>query len=590
MAIIARQLPHYVQPQYAASLDLSNPLVAKHSRIYSFAPAWPRINLVTGAATSGTPDSVPTQSGLGANFNGSSSVIVPDSITHTGAWTAWALVRTVATSGVHNVFSYGNGTGYAFQLRQNGANFEAYQYSSGDKGVVDTGGVNVGEIQFIAASWDGISTLSIWRDRVRRNSIATVASLDRVAANMFIGRETPAVQYWSGQMLYFGLAPAALTDEELLSLNNTPTQIFQPRRSRLFTTATTSTGDARNTQQALVVLGDGNADARSTQAALAVLADQSDPDARNTQLVLLSLDGHQPVCRLTQSALLVLGTSYPCVAGYVQCWRITRTDGVALAYTTHDTALAFGGSVFQPCKSLRPFAFAEGLSNDGSSGDFDAVGIIDDAAVSDQDIYAGLYDGATVEVYEWDWLGTEPLRRLSKGRIFQTRQADGEYTLTASSALVRLGQNTLLDVVTPSCSWRFGDARCTIDVAALTDSGTVTATETDNVFGYLALRNFTDASLLAADGYYNFGKVLWTSGANVGVESEVKDFALGGFVTLWDSLPNPIAVGDTYAISPGCDLSKPTCKNVYGNYLNFGGFDDVPGVDSITDTPNASQG
>jgi len=48
-----------------------------------------------------------------------------------------------------------------------------------------------------------------------------------------------------------------------------------------------------------------------------------------------------------------------------------------------------------------------------------------------------------------------------------------------------------------------------------------------------------------------------------------------------------VQVGDTYTAKPGCDKSAEICKTKFDNFINFGGFPDVPGQDRIASTPDA---
>jgi hypothetical protein len=83
--------------------------------------------------------------------------------------------------------------------------------------------------------------------------------------------------------------------------------------------------------------------------------------------------------------------------------------------------------------------------------------------------------------------------------------------------------------------------------------------------------------------------VIWTSGRNAGVTCEVKsvDFAAPATIELWALCPFMPELGDTLVLQPGCDLSESTCKQVYGNLINFGGFAEVPGNDALARTPIA---
>jgi uncharacterized phage protein (TIGR02218 family) len=58
-------------------------------------------------------------------------------------------------------------------------------------------------------------------------------------------------------------------------------------------------------------------------------------------------------------------------------------------------------------------------------------------------------------------------------------------------------------------------------------------------------------------------------------------------VTLFLPTSFPIAVGDTFSISAGCDKSKDTCQAKFANIANFRGFPFVPGLDAAVQTANA---
>lgn len=80
-------------------------------------------------------------------------------------------------------------------------------------------------------------------------------------------------------------------------------------------------------------------------------------------------------------------------------------------------------------------------------------------------------------------------------------------------------------------------------------------------------------------GYFAYGNLTWTSGANEGLVSQVKTFA-PGVVTLGLPPPNPIAVGDTYSIVAGCDKTFGRCQ-AYGNIIHFRGEPFIPGPDVL---------
>ena len=57
---------------------------------------------------------------------------------------------------------------------------------------------------------------------------------------------------------------------------------------------------------------------------------------------------------------------------------------------------------------------------------------------------------------------------------------------------------------------------------------------------------------------------------------------------LWQRAPQPIAVGDTFRVTAGCDKRFATCRHEFANVANFRGFPHMPGNDFVA--PLAAQG
>jgi uncharacterized phage protein (TIGR02218 family) len=127
----------------------------------------------------------------------------------------------------------------------------------------------------------------------------------------------------------------------------------------------------------------------------------------------------------------------------------------------------------------------------------------------------------------------------------------------------------------PGCSWVLGDSRCTINLATLEKTGSVTSVARKNAGNQSDRRDFTDTSRTEAKDYFALGTVTFTTGANAGQSSEIKDYEAGRFF-LWKPLLYPIAAGDQYKARPGCDLRIETCKTKFNNLINFGGFGGYP--------------
>jgi hypothetical protein len=90
----------------------------------------------------------------------------------------------------------------------------------------------------------------------------------------------------------------------------------------------------------------------------------------------------------------------------------------------------------------------------------------------------------------------------------------------------------------------------------------------------------TVTPLGSATGYFDFGKITFTSGLNNGLSREIKAY-LPTQITLYLPLPYVAAIGDTYTIVAGCDKSFATCRDRFNNVVNFRGEPYVSGVDKM---------
>ena len=56
----------------------------------------------------------------------------------------------------------------------------------------------------------------------------------------------------------------------------------------------------------------------------------------------------------------------------------------------------------------------------------------------------------------------------------------------------------------------------------------------------------------------------------------------GVLIDLWQAMPQPIAAGDTFTVTAGCDKRFATCRDRFANGVNFRGFPHIPGNDFVT--------
>lgn len=347
--------------------------------------------------------------------------------------------------------------------------------------------------------------------------------------------------------------------------------------------------DARLTQAPALVLAEASPAARCTQVAALVLANRQAEAGRLTQAPALVLSSSDIEARVTQAAALVLADAVPCLTRWAQCWKITVADGGVFAFTSHDREITFCGVTYSPCDGLAASA-VELAAAIGSVGNQELVGIVSDDAISEADLFSGRFDGALVEVWMVPWMngGGEIPWRMAAGVTGKLSQGDRGFTMEVLTPGARLQQQPLLQTYTPSCRFELGDERCAFDLESLRVTGTVTSVAPLLAPNAASRRIFADSSRSEPEGWFNLGLLTWTGGANAGARSEVKAFdAASGQFVLWAPMLHRIEVGDTYSVVPGCDKTPDSCKTKFDNFINYGGFPDVPGRDSITESPDS---
>ena len=271
------------------------------------------------------------------------------------------------------------------------------------------------------------------------------------------------------------------------------------------------------------------------------------------------------------------------------CWRVERADESLILGTEHDADITVGAN-FTDLNLLGTYRANAGITgsdvrstSDMSVDNMEVSGAVNqgDLSVVDlsaADIEAGLFDNAAVVLFFVNWADPDDcqviLRTGNIGEIHRT--GEGQYRTDLRGLAQRLVQQ-IVRTYGSSCDAELGDERCNVDLAAITEIGTVTAV-TGN-------RQFAASITGSADpGDFNGGLLTFTSGENEGFSMEVKTDAYGSpaEVLLYLAMPRDIEVGDTFTIRPGCDKSAATCKGRFANLVNFRGHGAwVPGMSEL---------
>jgi len=260
------------------------------------------------------------------------------------------------------------------------------------------------------------------------------------------------------------------------------------------------------------------------------------------------------------------------------CWKVTRRDGVILGFTDHDQDLTVAGQLYEASTGYTRSAIH--TISDMSVDNLDIESALNSDSLNADDLRAGVWDAAEIEIFFVNWQDlTQGIIILKRGTIGLVELQDTIFKAELRGMTQAL-QQQIVELYTPDCRADLGDARCTVNIAALTVTGTVTAA-TDRY-------GFTDSSRPEAADYFDNGMVTWTSGLNIGRKMEIGTFASGGVFALYLPMPGTITVGDTYSAQPGCDKSFATCQSRYNNVLNFRGEPYIPGPDIVYNYPDAN--
>jgi uncharacterized phage protein (TIGR02218 family) len=270
------------------------------------------------------------------------------------------------------------------------------------------------------------------------------------------------------------------------------------------------------------------------------------------------------------------------------CWRITRADGVTFGFTDHDRTLSFDGTDFEPESGLTASEVRSG--SDLSVDAQDAEGVLTSDRITETDILDGRWDNAEVEVWRVNWADTGQRVLIRRGAIGQIRRGRLAFVAEVRSLAHVLGQ-TVGRTFQASCDAALGDARCGVDLEdpAFKGMGAVIDVLRDRAFTASGLGGF-------ASGWFTFGTLDWTSGANAGRRTEVLGHHVTdgiAVLTLLEGLPpratgssagadgRAIAEGDAFTIRAGCDKRIETCGTKFANTVNFRGFPHIPGQDAV---------
>ncbi|NVK33685.1 MAG: DUF2163 domain-containing protein [Rhodobacteraceae bacterium] len=294
------------------------------------------------------------------------------------------------------------------------------------------------------------------------------------------------------------------------------------------------------------------------------------------------------------------------LAGHVttlaKCWLVTRADGAVIGFTDHDRSIEVEGVSCQPENALEVSSLvsATGFATGGgdvrgalSSTELEPASI-SASGLSDDDLEAGLWDGARVAMYLVNWQDPGQYLLVRRARIGEVSRA-GE----AFQAELR-GLGHLLDVrqgrvFSRNCDADLGDTRCQLDLEdpQFKAQAIVSAIEAPGTLLVSGLDGFDS-------GWFSGGRLCVDDGPQQGFETEIAGHAneldasgpaaTSARIGLWQAPPKTLEVGTQLTLYAGCDKRFETCRRKFSNTLNFQGFPHMPGTDFVLSYPARNTG
>lgn len=266
---------------------------------------------------------------------------------------------------------------------------------------------------------------------------------------------------------------------------------------------------------------------------------------------------------------------------FADLYTVTLIGGSVLYWTSSDRAITWNGQTFTPGPRILDKGLSQkvGVTTDQMTIEvyYDDWTLISGAQMADFIMGGGL-DGAIFRVDRlWadGWInmygGTGPVGSFIR---FLGRYSAAQDVGETQATIVICSPEELLDVSVPaelysaSCLNTLGDANCTFALSSVTASATVAS-------GTLTAQAFP-TTLSGAAGLYNFGYVIFTSGANAGVQRSIQTQDGSGNLTLIAPFPSTPAPGDALQAVQGCDLQLSTCIAKFANKAHFRGQPFVP--------------
>ncbi len=248
-------------------------------------------------------------------------------------------------------------------------------------------------------------------------------------------------------------------------------------------------------------------------------------------------------------------------------WRIYRRDGTALAFTSHNRDLSFGGITHLAAPGMIPAAIR--LTSELANDSAEVQGALNHDSIREADLAAGVFDEAAIEIGAVDWTSLDH-HTLYTGQIGRIEDNQSQFTAELRSNKSLLEQD-LVPRTSPTCRASFCGPGCGLSAARHTIVHPLNAVDLE--------RNAVRLAGLDGEAHID-GRLRFMSGAQTGIAFGIID-ADDDWLVLDRPLVPGTAQGTMAELREGCDHTIATCAARFGNAANFRGEPFLPGNDLL---------
>ena len=261
-------------------------------------------------------------------------------------------------------------------------------------------------------------------------------------------------------------------------------------------------------------------------------------------------------------------------------WLLERRDGITIGFTSHDRDVEIGGVTYHASPGMEPTSIiqTEGLE----AGGLDVKGALSSRAIREDDLRAGRWNRAKVQIFLFDWEQPSGNRHiLASGELGNISYSGDAFDAELLGVADRLGQ-PVVPATSPSCRAVFCDADCALSVRRYQHYGTATGSDGKEI-ALQGLGQWDPAS-------FKYGKLRFLSGANTGLTYNIANGFTSSatyYVQVTENIAFPFDSPARVVMTEGCDKTLSTCSGRFGNAINFRGEAFLPGNDLLTRYPGA---